>query len=79
MTRQELYASIEYSVIALNLSAAEIAGTIKEVTGASVDPTASNYLQPLNNPNWKPLGSIFQKTLVGTKRSVVCGLAHTIP
>jgi len=50
VTRQDLCAYIEYARVALDLSAAEVAGAIKEVTGADVDPEAANYLQVLNQP-----------------------------
>jgi len=56
-----LYVSIEYSLVALNLSTAELAGTIEEVTGVSVDPRAANYLQLLDQPQLEAIWKRFSE------------------
>ena len=40
-------ATVEYSIVALSLSAVEVAGIVKDVTGVSIDPEATEYLQTL--------------------------------
>lgn len=43
-----LKAEIEYAVVALELSAHELAAIIRDVAGASVDANATNFLQGLD-------------------------------
>ncbi|MEO8596719.1 MAG: hypothetical protein ABI759_25595 [Candidatus Solibacter sp.] len=42
------HATIEYSIVALGLSATELAVTVKDVTGVSVDPEAAKPLETLS-------------------------------
>ena len=43
-----LKAEIEYDIVALGLEPPKIAAIIKDATGITVDPNATNFLQALN-------------------------------
>ena len=50
---------IEYAIVALHLSASEIATIIKEATGVTIDPKSSDFLEALDRSQleaaWKRL------------------------
>jgi hypothetical protein len=46
--RQNVQAEIEYDVVALGLTAAEVVAIIKDATGVTVDPKATNFLNDLD-------------------------------
>jgi hypothetical protein len=66
--RSNLEADIEYDIVALRLSATEIAAIVMDATGKTVDPKASRFLNALDtaqlqatrkrmseNTRWRPL------------------------
>jgi len=70
--RLSVQAEIEYQIVALNLTVAQVAAIIMEATGVTVDPQATGFLRALNrtqvdatrkrlaqNAGWKPPRKVY--------------------
>jgi hypothetical protein len=55
---RSLEAIIEYAIVALGLSATQIATVIKNVAGVTVDPKCANFLQDLDEGQ---LGNVWNR------------------
>ena len=60
-TRLNFASEIEYAIVALNLSAPEIARIVKDATGITLDPKSTDFLQTLHGSHlealWKRLSA----------------------
>ena len=59
--RPALQVEVEYDVVALHLTASEVAAIIKDATGVTVDPKATNFLQALDTTQLETIRQILSE------------------